>query len=207
MIYPSLYNGPVNYFVRLVREDQILIEQFDSYTKQTYRNRCRILGPNGVLTLSIPVKRKRGMKSHFRDIRIDYDKPWNKIHWKSLVAAYASSPFFEFIRDDLAPFYEGRYGFLVDLNRQMLEKTLNIMGLDIPVQITHGFEGINGEDDPRHFIHPKIKTKVADPGFIPFVYHQVFSERFGFQANLSILDLLFNEGPDSLSVLKKSLKT
>jgi hypothetical protein len=207
LIYPSLYNGPVNYFVRLVREDQILIEQFDSYTKQTYRNRCRILGPNGVLSLSIPIKRKRGMKSHFRDIRIDNDKPWNKIHWKSLVASYASSPFFEFIRDDLAPFYEGRFEFLVDLNMKMLDKTLQIMGLDIPVQLTHGFEEISGKDDPRHFIHPKIKTEVADPGYIPVAYHQVFSERFGFQSNLSILDLLFNEGPDSLSVLNKSLKT
>jgi hypothetical protein len=80
-----------------------------------------------VLSLSIPVKRNRGVKSLHRDIRIDYDKPWNKIHWKSLVAAYAASPFFEFIRDDLVGFYEGRFDFLVDLNTQLLEKTLKIM--------------------------------------------------------------------------------
>jgi len=206
LIYPSLYNGPINYFARLVREEKILLEQFDNYTKQTYRNRCRILGPNGVLTLSIPIKRKRGMKSHFRDIRIDNDKPWTKIHWKSLEAAYASSPFFEYIRDDLAPFYEGRREFLVDLNRQMLEKTMHIMGLHNPVKLTQDFEEISGKEDPRYFIHPKIKTEVADPGFTPVVYHQVFSERFGFQSNLSILDLLFNEGPDSLSILKNSFK-
>ena len=207
MIYPSLYNGPVNYFARLVREETILIEQFDSYIKQTYRNRCRVSGPNGVLSLSIPVKRNRGVKCLHRDIRIDYDKPWNKIHWKSLVAAYAASPFFEYISDDLVGFYEGRFDFLVDLNTQMLEKTLKIMGLDIPVHLTREFQEITGEDDPRQFIHPKINTWVADPGFAAEPYHQVFSERFGFQANLSILDLLFNEGPDSLSVLKRSLRT
>ena len=142
MIYPSLYNGPVNYFARLVREETILIEQFDSYIKQTYRNRCRVSGPNGVLSLSIPVKRNRGVKCLHRDIRIDYDKPWNKIHWKSLVAAYAASPFFEYISDDLVGFYEGRFDFLVDLNTQMLEKTLKIMGLDIPVKLTREFKEI-----------------------------------------------------------------
>jgi hypothetical protein len=207
LIFPLLYNGPVNYFARLVREEKIILEQFDSYHKQSYRNRCRIMGPNGLLTLSIPVKRQRGRKNLFKEIRIDYETPWNKIHWKSLVAAYAASPFFEFISDDLVVFYERRFDFLVDLNIRMLSKTMDFLGLDIPVSLTSTFELSAGTDDPREFIHPKANIPEADPLFSPEVYHQVFSDKHGFQANLSILDLLFNEGLNSLTILKKSLRT
>ncbi|MCP4312519.1 MAG: WbqC family protein [Bacteroidetes bacterium] len=207
MIYPALYNGPVQYFARLVREKEIFLEQFDHYVKQSYRNRCNIAGANGLLTLSIPVKRIKGTKNLFREVRIDYDTPWNKVHWKSLVAAYAASPFFEYFMDDLAGFYEKPFEFLVDLNAELLEKTLQIIGLDIPVKMTLDFQALTGEEDPRHFIHPKLDTGSVDPGFVPHAYHQVFEERHGFRPNLSILDLLFNEGPNSLCVLKNSLKT
>ncbi len=206
LIYPSLYNGPVNYYARLVREKEILLEQYDSYTKQTYRNRCRILSPNGMLTLSIPVKKRRGTKNHLRDIRIDYDTPWNKVHMRSMQASYASSPFYEYMMDDIAVFYENRYDFLLDLNLQLLEKTLKLMGLEIPVTFTRSFTAISGDNDPREFITPKKDQAVVDPDFKPVVYHQVFSDRFGFQANLSILDLLFNEGPSAHSVLQQSLR-
>jgi len=207
LIYPALYNGPLNYFARLVREMDITLEQFDHYTKQTYRNRCKILGPNGVLSLSIPVKKKHGTKSLVRDIRIDYDMAWNKSHWRSLVAAYASSPFFEFLSDELSGFYEKKFEFLLDLNRQLLENTLGLMGLHIPVTCSSSFKEIQEDSDPRIFIHPKKDETVADPDFKQVEYHQVFSDRFGFQANLSILDLLFNEGPGAHAVLLKSLRT
>jgi hypothetical protein len=207
LVYPLLYNGPISYYARLVRENEIVLEQFDSYVKQTYRNRCIIIGPNGLLTLSIPVKRRRGTKNHFRDIRIDHEKPWNRVHWKSLVAAYGSSPFFEFIREELVQFYEKKFEFLIDLNRQLLDKTLNIMGLDIPLRLTAEFQEMTGEDDPRWFIHPKLEPGVADPMFNPVAYHQVFSDRHGFRANMSILDLLFNEGPGSLALLRKCIRT
>ncbi len=206
MVYPALYNGPVNYFARLVREQEIVLEQFDSYTKQTYRNRCKILGPNGVLTLSIPVKKRHGVKNHLQDIRIDYDSPWNKIHWRSLVASYAASPFFEYFMDDLIPFYEDRFKFLIDLNLQLLEKTLLMLGLNISTRFSRSFTEITRRDDPRYFINPKMDQTVWDPDFQPSVYHQVFSDRHGFQTNLSILDLLFNEGPAALSILHSSLK-
>lgn len=189
-----------------MREDEIILEQFDSYIKQSYRNRCRICGANGVLSLSIPVKRQRGTKTLFRDIRIDYDMSWQKVHWRSLVAAYACSPFFEYFIDDLVGFYENKFKFLVDLNRALLEKTLYCMGVDIPVRMSDEFKAISGNEDPRQFIHPKFDTRVADPAFSALPYHQVFEEKHGFQSNLSILDLIFNEGPGSLSVLKKSFK-
>lgn len=190
-----------------MREDKIILEQYDSYIKQSYRNRCRICGANGTLNLSIPVKRQRGTKTLFKDIRIDYDMSWQKVHWRSMVAAYASSPFFEYFMDDLVVFYEKRVEYLVDLNRALLEKTLFCMGVKIPVRMSDAFIPISDREDPRQFIHPKLETRVADPAFSALPYHQVFEEKHGFQSNLSILDLLFNEGPGSLSVLKKSLKT
>ena len=165
------------------------------------------MGPNGLITLSIPVKKKRGVKNHLRDIRIDYDTPWNKIHWRSFVASYAASPFFEFMKDDLVEFYERRYEFLVDLNQQLLDRTLQSLGLNIPIKYSDTFSEIGDDNDPRHFIHPKMDQTVLDPDFSPKVYHQVFSDRLGFQANLSILDLLFNEGPAAPSILRDSLRT
>ena len=207
LVYPALYNGPVNYFARLIRESEIVLEQFDSYTKQTYRNRCRIMGPNGVLTLSIPVKKRRGVKNLFRDIRIDYDAAWNKIHWRSLVASYAASPYFEFMKDDLVEFYERRYDFLLDFNARLLDRILYSLGLNIPIGYSREFSEIKEITDPRHFILPKVNLAESDPEFIPVEYHQVFSDRRGFQANLSILDLLFNEGPATLSILRESLRT
>jgi len=207
LVFPSLYNGPVNYFARLVRQEKIVLEQYDSYTKQTYRNRCLIMGPNGVISLSIPVKRKRGEKTLMRDIRIDYDSNWNKIHWRSLLASYASSPFFEILADEIRPFYHQRFEFLLDLNLHLVEQTLRMLGLHIPVSCSEAFTPISSTKDPRHFIHPKKEQALTDPGFLPLEYQQVFSERLGFRSNLSILDLVFNLGPDALSYLLRSLKT
>jgi hypothetical protein len=207
LIYPALYNGPINFFARLVREKEILLEQFDHYQKQTYRNRCKIMGPNGVFTLTIPVKKVHGSKTLLRDIRIDYDTSWNRNHWRSLVASYASSPYFEFMADELAPFYHKKYEFLIDLNRELLVCTLEQMGLDIPVSCSSSFTEIAQESDPRYFIHPKKRESAEDPDFLSIEYHQVFSDRLGFIPNLSVLDLLFNEGPSAPGILRQSLRT
>lgn len=207
MVFPALYNGPINYFARLIRQKEIILEQFDSYTKQSYRNRCLIMGPNGVIALSIPVIKSHGAKSHLKDVRIDYDSHWNRIHWKSLVASYASSPFFEYLADELSPFYERRFDYLIDLNHDLLDFTFHQLGLEIPVIRSVAFTEITSELDPRLFIHPKKDQAVADPDFKPEAYHQVFTDRLGFQSNLSILDLLFNVGSEALSYLQRSLKT
>ena len=206
MIFPALYNGPLNYYARLIGQKELILEQFDSYSKQSYRNRCMIMGPNGVIALSIPVLRKRGEKTLLRDIRIDYDSKWNKIHWRSLVASYASSPFFEYLADEINPFYLKNYEFLIDLNQELVEHTLVFLGLNIQVSCSDAFTPLSSEEDPRHFIHPKKDQAIADPAFLPLEYHQVFSDRLGFQSNLSILDLIFNLGPDSLSYLRACLK-
>ena len=207
MIFPALYNGPLNYYARLVKERKIVLEQYDSYTKQTYRNRCLIMGPNEVITLSIPVRKISGEKTHLKDIRIDYDSNWNKIHWRSLVASYASSPFFEYLAEEISPFYSKHYTYLLDLNQELMETTLGFLGLDIQVSCSEEFTPIQSERDIRNFIHPKKDQAEADPGFLPLEYHQVFSDRLGFRPNLSILDLIFNLGPESLSYLHRCLKT
>jgi hypothetical protein len=207
LVFPALYNGPINYFARLVREKEIILEQYDSYSKQSFRNRCMIMGPNGVISLSIPVIKWGGSKTLLKDVRIDYGSPWNRIHWKSLVASYASSPFFEYLADELSPYYTIKYDFLIDLNQSLLEFALRQLELEIPVRRSDEFTRIALEQDPRHFIHPKINQAVADPGFKPEAYHQVFSDSLGFRSNLSILDLMFNVGPGAPAYLRNSLRT
>lgn len=165
------------------------------------------MGPNGVFSLSIPVKKLHGTKTLMRDVRIDYDTAWNRNHWRSLVASYASSPYFEYMADELAPYYERKYEFLIDLNRELIACCFEIMGLQIPVTCSSSFTEIVNESDPRYFIHPKKKEEVEDPDFLPIEYHQVFSDRFGFIPNLTLLDLLFNEGPTVPGILRKSLRT
>lgn len=166
-----------------------------------------ITGPNGLITLSVPVKKVSGVKTHFRDIRIDYDSPWNRNHWRSLVAAYAASPFFEFVADDLHPLYQKQFDFLFDLNRALVECTFSMLGLEIPVSCTNSFLAITSEVDPRHFILPNKQGSSSDPEFRPAEYHQVFSDRIPFRPNLSILDLIFNEGPGTITYLKDAIKT
>lgn len=207
LVFPALYNGPINYYARLLRQQEVMLEQHDSYSKQSYRNRCLVMGPNGVIALSIPVIKRQGSKTRMKDVRIDYDSHWNRIHWKSLVAAYASSPFFEYLSDDLSPFYERRFTFLIDLNHGLMDVALVQLGMEMPVSRSDSFAPITSEQDPRHFIHPKRNLAEADPGFQPERYHQVFSDRHGFQSNLSILDLLFNLGPEAGNYLQGSLKT
>jgi len=206
LVFPALYNGPLNYYAWLVKEQEIVLEQYDSYTKQSFRNRCLIMGPNGVFALSIPVKRPHGVKTHMRDIRIDYDSNWNRIHWRSLVASYASSPFFEYLADEISPYYHKRFEFLLDLNQQLIVNTLGFLGLDTRVNYSEAFTPIVSERDIRHFIHPKKDQAVEDPAFLPQEYNQVFSDRLGFHPNLSILDLIFNVGPESLAYLHACLK-
>lgn len=208
MIFPVLYNGPVSYYARLIRQSEIVLEQHDSYVKQSYRNRCKILGPNGIINISIPVIKEHGIKTKMQDVQIDYKTNWNKIHWKSLQASYASSPFFEYYVEELKPFYSRHFNYLLDLTLQLTELNLGFLDRHIPIKLTEAFSEIEvPEKDPRFFIHPKKKSGLVDNAFLDLEYHQVFSDRHGFSSDLSILDLLFNLGPDAASHLGRSLKT
>ena len=205
MIFQSVYNGPLQYFARIIREEEIFIERLDHYIKQTYRNRCKILGANGPLSLSIPVTNISGEKTLMKDVKIDYAVPWQKNHWKSIESAYASSPFFEFVMDDFVIFYEKQTSFLIDLNHSLLEAALSILNVDCRISYSEEFSSI--DSDPEFIIHPKKDFRKYDPIFQPETYNQVFIEKHSFVPNLSILDLLFNEGSNAKTILVRSIRT
>jgi hypothetical protein len=200
------YLGPVQYFTKFIIHPVQIIERFDHYSKQSFRNRCHIMGANRVLPLSIPVLKGPLHKTYVRDIRIDDRKKWQKGHWKSIESAYRHSPFFEFYMDEFAPFYEQRFAFLLDFNAALLDVVLRALDIENHIRYTDEFIDKPSENctDYREIIHPK-RDLSADPLFAPVPYHQVFAERLGFGTNLSIIDLLFNEGPNARSVLEQSV--
>ncbi len=184
-----------------------MLERFEHYPKQTYRNRCIIYGANGPQTLTVPVSKGNELKVYTKDIRIDYSMNWTKLHLKALESAYRSSPFYQYYIDDFIPFYEKKYLFLYDFNLELLSKTFEIIGIHCNTKGTDSYLKVLPQDyrDYRDLIHPKMRMYVADPAFQPPVYRQVFEPKHGFIANLSILDLLFNAGTDALLLLKESI--
>lgn len=207
MILPCFYNAPVSWYSLMLQEPgEIVFEQYDNYTKQTYRNRCRILGGNGPVSLVIPVVKVHGRKTQMKDTRIDYDTAWDSIHWKSIVSAYASAPYFEYFAEEFGPFYTRKYTYLADMNIELVAVTLKLLGLDIPLIKSNAYYHYPYDRDPGVSIHPKKSFRHADYIFTPERYHQVFADRHGFVADLSIIDLIFNEGPGSGNVLLRSMK-
>ena len=208
MIYPCLYNAPIIYYALVLHEAKsIAIEQHDHYTKQTYRNRCRILGGNGVMDLVIPVVKQHGKKTLMKDILIDNDSPWQAIHWKSINSAYASSPFFEFVSDYYQPFYSKKQNSLLDLNCELLSVSLELLNINLKYSLSDSYKPIDSNDDLRETIHPKRSFISDSVVYKAQKYQQVFSDRHGNMDNLSILDLLFNEGQNAGLILKSSIST
>ena len=206
----TAYLPPVHYFTKLFAYPQVRIEQMDHYVKQTYRNRCVIAAPDGPLALTIPTVKPDTEKCPLRDIRISDHGNWRHLHWNALCSAYNHTPYFEYYRDDFAPFYEQKpYTFLVDYNEVLLQLVCSLIDLtpQLSRTTTYQTESPTGVDDFRELIHPKRIAIEVDPMFHPVPYYQVFQDRLGFLPNLSIADLLFNMGPESLLVLKQSVVT
>ena len=201
----SAYLAPVSYYAKLAHYDKVVIEQHDNYTKQTYRNRCTIAGPEGEIALTIPTEKPHGSKCPMKDIRISDHGNWRHLHWNAISSAYNNTPFFEYYKDDFRPFYEKKYDFLHDYNEELRELVCSLIDLEPNVTYSEEYkmEFADGEVDFRELIHPKKDFKLADPEFVAQPYYQVFDTRNGFQPNLSIIDLLFNMGPESLLVLDK----
>ncbi|MDP4239005.1 MAG: WbqC family protein [Bacteroidota bacterium] len=191
----TAYLAPVEYYVEIAKADTVLIESCDYYRKQTYRNRCYIAAANGPMALSIPVEKINSEKIVTRDVRISEHNDWQINHWRSIESAYNSTPFFEYYKDDLIPFYERKWTFLWDLNQAMLSKMLELLNLQAEIQATGEYKNKLEEDflDLREAIHPKKENQTLNCK----PYYQVFEQRFGFQPNLSIIDLLFNMGNES----------
>jgi hypothetical protein len=200
-ILPTAYLPPIQYFSKLKKYETCLIEHHEHFPKQTYRNRCEIYSPNGRLTLSVPLV-KRGQRQAAKDIKISYDSDWQTLHWRSLESSYRRSPFFEYYEDDFAPFYhEKKFEFLVDLNEAMLPVLLDLLKLKVNYSFTSSYEKEHPDAaDFRELISPKEDIK-NDPDFYPEPYLQVFEPRHGFLPNLSVADLLFNQGSKALDFI------
>lgn len=199
----SAYLAPVEYYSKLKAYDKIYIEQHDHYVKQTYRNRCNIAGPEGVLSLSVPIIRPDTPKCAMKDIRISDHGNWRHLHWNAIESAYNNTPFFEYYKDDLRPFYENKYTFLADFNEELRCKICELMDISHVVEHTASYhtDFLPDEADYREVIHPKKDYTEVDKDFLPKPYYQVFESRHGFLPNLSVIDLLFNMGPESVLVL------
>ena len=195
----TTYFGPVQWYQKLKRYDHCVIEQYDSYQKQTYRNRCVIATANGLQALTVPVE-VGGKKEEVREVRISDHNQWRRVHWNALQSAYSESPFFEYYADDIRPFFEQKYEFLIDFNEAIRQKMCELLDIDTSVSYSSGFmvHG-SGFRDFREVIHAKHPQD--DPEFQPRSYWQVFQHRYGFQPNLSILDLLFCMGPEAVFYL------
>jgi hypothetical protein len=196
--------GPVEYFAHLNKRP-VIIEKYAHYTRQTYRNRFNIMAANGPLSLSIPVEKTKNIKIADKDVKIAYHTSWQHNHWNSLVSAYNSSPFFQFYSDEIERFFKKKHRWLFDFNLQSTRVIVDLIGITPEISFSEEFIKVPDEDilDLREAIHPK-KTTDSRSGFTAVSYKQVFDDRFGFVPNLSILDLLFNKGPEALLVLESS---
>jgi len=197
-VFSSLYAGNLDFYSCLLKADQISIDVHENYVKQSYRNRCEIYGANGKLALIIPII--RSSSTPMKEVKIDYDQNWQKIHWKSLESSYRSSPYFEFYEDKFIHLYEQKnIHYLVDFNMELLNIFLKLLDLDIELSYTDSYEKeIKNKLDLRSLIHPKMGTSQY---YNENKYIQVFEEKMGFIPNLSIYDLVFNEGPAAVNIL------
>ena len=199
----STYFGPIQWYQKLNRYDECLIERHESFIKQTYRNRMIIPTTNGPLSLTIPTNHNTSLA--MKDIRISDHANWRHVHWNALLSAYGESPFFEYYQDDIRPFFEKKYEFLFDFNMETTEKMIELLDIRPKISITESYiqskeQKEEGEiKDFRDAIRPK--KPLPDAEFAPQRYYQVYEQKHGFLPNMSILDLLFNEGNEAIFYL------
>lgn len=197
LLYPTYFPN-VAHVVAMVNADIVWFEVCDNYQKQSFRNRTEIYAANGKLALTVPVSYTQKNRQFYKDVKIANDDLWQQQHLKSLQSAYSMSPFFEFYIDDLMPLFEPQFDFVLDFNLKCFEVLSDCMQIKIATDQTQTFE-----KEPKHirdFRAIAQRNYEAKP-FEP--YTQVFTEKHGFISNLSILDLLFNEGPNAELYLKR----
>ncbi len=197
-IFSTAYLPPVSWFVHFLQAHQPVIDLGEFYLKQSYRNRCCILSANGELALSIPVK-KLASKTAVKDILIENEFCWQKQHWEAICSAYNSSPYFQYYRHRFEPIYHQQFTHLHSLNQALLELCMNMLKLEKQYENALSYQ--ESAIDFRQIIHPKKKANM-----IFLSYPQVFMYKYGFVSNLSVIDLLFNSGPEALQYLL-SIKT
>ncbi|SNA81936.1 WbqC family protein [Flavobacterium psychrophilum] len=198
LLHPT-YFPSISHFVAMAKATTVTLEMEDNFQKQTNRNRMYLYSPNGIFMLNIPVKNSNS-KQMTKDVKLETSFDWQKQHFKTLEASYRNSPFFEYYEDELMPIFTKKHTFLMDLNIETIEIVSKCLKLDFTPQKTiEYFHEVNGLDDFRVLANGKKDTNTFSS------YTQVFQEKQGFINNLSILDLLFNEGRFALDYLKKEM--
>jgi hypothetical protein len=196
VVHPS-YFPSISHFVAISKSETMTLEMNDNFQKQTNRNRMYIYSPNGIQMLNVPVKHSTKIHQKTRDIQIENSFDWQKQHFKSLEAAYRSSPFFEFFEDEIHPLFEKKHLFLMDLNLETMSTVFKCLKMIFNFdETTEYLTKIEDKTDFRQLINGKKDNAKFDP------YTQVFEEKHGFINNLSVLDILFNEGRYALDYLK-----
>ena len=206
VLLSTTYFGPVQWYQKLYRADAVIIDRDEPFLKQTYRNRCYIAAANGVQALTVPVEQP-GNRCPVRDVRISDHGDWRRVLWNAIASAYGESPFFEYYQDDLRPFFERRWTFLYDFNEAIRQTVSTLLDLQpLPPSPSASSPCLSMPSpcdgstlDLRSAINPKHPA--ADADFQPRPYYQVYASRYGFQPNLSILDLLLNMGPEGIFYL------
>lgn len=201
------YLPNIQYFTKLLAGKPVRLEACETYPKQSYRNRCEILGANGRLALSIPVLQILGNHTPIRQVEIDNSTAWQNQHWRAIQSAYSKSAYFDFVSDFIHPFYKQKFNNLWDFDRALLAAIMQFLEVKANISVTSTFEltPSAGFSDFRTQISPKV-TWTNDPQFVATPYFQMFAHKFGFVPNLSIIDLLFNEGLNSLEIINLSIK-
>lgn len=206
ILLSTSYFGPVQYFSKYLFSGNLIIENHENFIKQTYRNRCIIAGANGPIKLTVPVLRGSFHKTAINELEIDYSKRWQDIHWRTIESAYRSAPFFDYYEEEIKSVLKKQTQFLIEYNTELTSSILSILDIEPRHKLSNRYHNItsNNEDlDYRELIRPKnIEPDIL---FEAFPYHQVFEEKLGFIPNLSILDLIFNAGPESIEILQSSI--
>ena len=196
LIHPNYFPN-IHQFTQIIKADNILFEVSDNYQKQTFRNRTYIYGANGKLGLFIPVIHSHKNRELFKDVKISYESNWMDLHLKSLQSAYRSSPYFEYFEDDFIKLYSEKEKFLADFNIKCIKLISNLLDLNLDFKISNEYvEKTNDIIDLRDLSNARKEKKIETPKYI-----QVFESKHGYINNLSIIDLIFSEGPNSVSLI------
>ena len=196
IVVSTAYLPTIEYFAFIAKSEVFFMEDAETYQKQSYRNRAYIMTAGGVQTLILPTRHET-QRNCIRDVRIDYKCPWQLKHWRAIESAYSGTPYFLYFKDFLYPFFENRYEFLFDFNLELTAVLLQLFKIKKAPAFTGNFKKEYHERlDLRNLIHPKKERFFQDSP-----YHQVFDDRYPFTGNLSVIDLLFNAGPDQTYLL------
>ncbi|MFZ2287752.1 MAG: WbqC family protein [Bacteroidales bacterium] len=206
VLLSTAYFPPAEYFSLIAGTGKVIIEKYENYLKQTYRNRCMILGANGPLALIVPVLRGSFHKTSLSDLKIDNGRKWRELHLRGISSAYASAPFCEYYYDTISRVISRPFTYLLDLNTEALMTVCEALGLNAEIKLSEEFTPAGTHcRDYRYSIAPKSPVVVRGYSHIP--YTQVFGDRYGFTERLSILDALLNNGPGTGALLQRSLDT